>query len=67
MDIDPPRCIDTDYIDFLIGASNVFSYTEVARCYPIVDNALAHESFTHLLIREKDTLKQRLKPNLFSY
>lgn len=61
MDINLPRCIDTDYIDFLIGASNVSSCTEAARCYPIVDNAPAHESFNRLLIREQDPRKQGLK------
>jgi hypothetical protein len=36
MDINPPKCNDIDYIDFLIAASNVFSCTEAARCYPNV-------------------------------
>lgn len=37
---------DIDYIDFLIAASNVFSCTEAARCYPNVANASSHDAFT---------------------
>jgi len=33
MDINPPKCNDIDYINFLISASNVFSCTEAAKCY----------------------------------
>jgi len=36
MDINPPKCSDIDFINFLIAASNVFSCTEAARCYPFV-------------------------------
>ena len=39
MDINPPKCTDIDYINFLIAASNVFSCTEAARCYPDIANA----------------------------
>ena len=39
MDINPSKCIDTDYIDFLIATSNVYSCTEAARCSLSVANA----------------------------
>ena len=40
MDINSPKCSDIDFINFLIAASNVFSCTEAARCYPFVANVL---------------------------
>ena len=52
MDINPPKCIDIDYIDFLIATSNVFSCTEAARCYPFVANAPSHDAFTRCLQRQ---------------
>lgn len=52
MDINSPKCNDIEYINFLIAASNVFSCTEAARCYPNVANAPAHDSFTRLLQRQ---------------
>ena len=52
MDINPPRCTDINYIDFLIAASNVFSCTEAARCYPNVANAPSHDAFTRCLQRQ---------------
>jgi len=69
MDINPPRCIDIDYIDFLIATSNVYSCTEAARCYPNVANAPSHDSFIHLLQRQPpdtealwDEVKSHFKP-----
>ena len=52
MDINPSKCIDTDYIDFLIATSNVYSCTEAARCSLSVANAPAHDSFIRLLQRQ---------------
>ena len=52
MDINPPKCSDIDFINFLIAASNVFSCTEAARCYPIVANAPSHDAFTRCLQRQ---------------
>jgi len=40
------------FINFLIAASNVFSCTEAARCYPIVANAPSHDAFTRCLQRQ---------------
>jgi len=52
MDINPPKCNDIDYINFLIAASNVFSCTEAAKCYPSVANAPSHDAFTRCLQRQ---------------
>src|SRR5665811_2165890 len=52
MDINPPKCSDIDFINFLIAASNVFSCTEAARCYPFVANAPSHDAFTRCLQRQ---------------
>lgn len=52
MDINPPRCTEINYIDFLIAASNVFSCTEAARCYPNVPSAPSHDAFTRCLQRQ---------------
>ncbi|MDD3247901.1 MAG: hypothetical protein PHF18_13800 [Methanosarcina sp.] len=69
MDINPPKCIDIDYIDILIATSKVYSCTEAARCYPIVDNAPVHDSFIRLLQRQPpdtealwDEEKSHVKP-----
>ncbi len=50
--INPLKCIDIDYIDFLIVASNVYSCTEAARFSHSADDASAHNSFTCLLQRQ---------------
>jgi len=53
MDINPPKCNGIDYINFLIAASNVFSCTEAARCYPDIANAPSHGAFTRLLQKQR--------------
>ena len=52
MDINPPKCSDIDFINFLIAGSNVFSCTEAARCYPFIANAPSHDAFTRCLQRQ---------------
>ncbi|KKH94659.1 hypothetical protein EO95_18405 [Methanosarcina sp. 1.H.T.1A.1] len=47
--VNPPKCNDLTYIDFLIAASTVFSCTEAARCHSSLVNALSHDCFTRLL------------------
>ena len=51
MDINLPKCDGIDYINFLIAASNIFSCTEAARCYPDIANA-PHDAFTRCLQRQ---------------
>ena len=69
MDINPPKCSDIDFINFLIAASNVFSCTEAARCYPFIANAPSHDAFTRCLQRQPpdtealwDEVKNHVKP-----
>jgi len=69
MDINPPKYSDIDFINFLIAASNVFSCTEAARCYPFVANAPSHDAFTRCLQRQPpdtealwDEVKNHVKP-----
>ena len=33
MSINISKCVDLDYINFLIASSTVFSFTEAARCF----------------------------------
>jgi len=46
-----PRCLDEDYIQFLIAAPRAVSATEAARVEPRHPNAPAHDAFTRLLHR----------------
>lgn len=49
--MNPPRCDEMDYINFLIAAQKVFSSTEAARSHPEQDRAPAHDAYTRLLQR----------------
>jgi DDE superfamily endonuclease len=46
-----PRCIDTDYVDFLVATPRAVSGTEAARVQPRRPDAPAHDAFTRLLHR----------------
>ena len=50
--INPVKCIEFDYINFLIASSRVFSCTEASRCSYIDSNSPAHDSFTRLLLSQ---------------
>jgi len=50
--MDPPKCDDLDYINFLIASQKVFTCTEAARCQSEGKNAPAHNAFTKLLSRK---------------
>jgi len=52
MSINLPKCTDLDYINFLIAASNVYSCTEAARCFPSTTDAPCHDCFTRLLQKQ---------------
>ncbi len=49
--INPPKCTDLDYINFLIASSRVFSFTEASKCSYFDSNSPSHDSFTRLLLR----------------
>jgi putative transposase len=53
--MNPARCHETDYLDFLLATPKVCSATEAARVQPPRPHAPAHDSFTRLL--------QRLEPD----
>lgn len=46
-----PRCIDTDYVDFLVATPHAVSGTEAARTSPRRPVTPAHDAFTRLLHR----------------
>ena len=49
--MNPPRCHDLDYIQFLVASPRTSSCTEAARVQPDSPQAPAHDSFTRLLHR----------------
>jgi hypothetical protein len=51
--MNPARCDDLDYIQFLIAAQKVYSTTEAARCDPRSEmERPAHDAYTRLLRRQ---------------
>jgi putative transposase len=52
MSINTSKCTDLDYINFLISASNIYSCTEAARCYPSTTDSPSHDCFTRLLQKQ---------------
>ena len=49
--MNPPKCTEYDYIDFLIATPRAYSCTEAARVQPPNDNPPAHDSLNRLLYR----------------
>jgi hypothetical protein len=49
--MNPPKCDELDYIQFLIAAQQVFSSVEAAKTHPGEDNPPAHDAYTRLLQR----------------
>jgi hypothetical protein len=49
--MNPPKCDDLDYINFLIAAQKVFSNVEAAKTHPAEQQAPAHDAYTRLLQR----------------
>ena len=49
--MNPPKCNEYDYIDFLIATPRVYSCTEAARVQPDEDDAPAHDAINRLLLR----------------
>ncbi len=55
--MNPPKVTDEDYVQFLIATSKVCSATVAERAQSDENQALAHDTFTHLLHRlEPDAL-----------
>lgn len=51
MDMNPAKCKDEDYINFLVATPKVCSGTEAARVQPEQEDPPAHDAFTRLLHR----------------
>ena len=51
-DINPAKCNEFDYINFLIASSRVFSCTKTSKCSFSDSNSPAHDSFNRLLDRQ---------------
>jgi hypothetical protein len=63
--MNPPRCTEQDYIDFLVATPKVATATEAARVQPDKPNAPAHDAFTRLLHRlepDPEALWQEARP-----
>jgi hypothetical protein len=55
--MNPAKCDDLDYINFLLASVDVFTCTEAARCYIDEDNRPSHDAFTRLLRRQPPDTK----------
>lgn len=49
--MNPPKCDEMDYINFLIAAQTVFSSVEASKTHPAEEQAPAHDAYTRLLKR----------------
>ena len=49
--MNPPKCTEYDYINFVIATPSVYSCTEAARVQPPDANPPAHDSLNRLLYR----------------
>lgn len=62
--MNPPKCDEMDYINFLIAAQQVFSSVEASRTHP-EEEAPAHDAYTRLLKRlppDSQMLWQEVEP-----
>src|SRR5210317_2065564 len=62
--MNPPKCDEMDYINFLIAAQNIFSSVEASRTHP-AEEAPAHDAYTRLLKRlppDSQMLWQEVEP-----
>lgn len=63
--MNPPKCDEMDYINFLIAAQNVFSSEEASRTHPAEEEPPAHDAYTRLLKRlppDSNMLWQEVEP-----
>ena len=51
--MNPPKCDEHDYIQFLISTPNTFSAVEAARTHPDGEEGPAHDAYTRLLYRSQ--------------
>ena len=63
--MNPPKCTEMDYINFLVAAQRVFSSIAAAKSHPAEDSAPAHDAYTRLLQRlppDSRALWEEVKP-----
>lgn len=63
--MNPPKCDEMDYINFLIAAQRVFSSLEASRTHPAEALAPAHDAYTRLLQRlppDSNALWEEVRP-----
>ena len=63
--MNPPKCDEMDYINFLIAAQQVFSSVEASQTHPAEEQAPAHDAYTRLLQRlppDSQALWQEVNP-----
>jgi hypothetical protein len=63
--MNPPKCTELDYINFLIAAQKAFSSVEASKTHPAIEDAPAHDAYTRLLQRlppDSDALWQEVEP-----
>jgi hypothetical protein len=63
--MNPPKCDELDYINFLIAAQRVFSSIEASRTHPAEEQGPAHDAYTRLLKRippDSQRLWQEVEP-----
>jgi hypothetical protein len=49
--MNPPKCTDIEYINFLVGSQKAFSCTEASRVQPFEGNNPAHDAINRMLLR----------------
>ena len=49
--MNPPKCSEYDYINFLVAAQTIFSAVEASRTHPEGNQGAAHDAYTRLLQR----------------
>lgn len=63
--MNPSKCDEYDYINFLVAAQRVFSSVEAAKSHPDLDDGPAHDAYTRLLQRippDSAALWQEVEP-----
>jgi hypothetical protein len=63
--MNPPKCDEMDYINFLIAAQRVFSSVEASQTHPAGELAPAHDAYTRLLQRlppDSQALWEEVRP-----
>lgn len=65
--MNPPKCTEYDYIDFLVGTQRVYSCLEAERVQPSDKQMPSHDSINRLLYRlepSSDPLWKEVNPTL---